>query len=80
MRIIDVYYIKGNGKESSCKKIHGVGIAYNVARGMLYCKAIGIASSTLAVSPLVIALGLSVGQGFVGGAIEFIKGGATLWR
>lgn len=74
MRVIDAYYIK-NGK---CIKIHGVGIAYNVARGMLYCKAITLASGVLCISPVVVALGLAVGQGFVGAASEFIKSGVTL--
>ena len=68
MRIVDCYYIKGYGKESTCKKIHGVGIAYNVGRSLLYCKAITVASSTLAISPIVVALGLVVTQGVMSAA------------
>lgn len=68
MKVIDCYYIKGYGKESKCKKIHGVGIAYNVGKSLLYCKAIVVASSTLAISPIVCMIGLGVGQGFVSAA------------
>lgn len=75
MKIIDCYYIKGHGKESKCYKIHGVGIAYNVARSAIYVKGIGIASSTLAVSPIALMIGLGLGQGFVGAAVNTIKGG-----
>lgn len=64
MRIIDAYYIK-NGK---CIKIHGVGIAYNVARGMLYCKAITLASGVLCVSPIALMIGIGVCKGFVDAA------------
>lgn len=73
MRIIDCYYIKGDGKDSKCYKIHGVGIAYNVSKGMLYCKGLGVVSSVLSVSPLVVCLGLGVGQGFVSAAIQLTK-------
>ncbi|MEG0086973.1 MAG: hypothetical protein RR817_10930 [Niameybacter sp.] len=78
MRIIDCYYIKGYGKESKCVKIHGVGIAYNVARGMVYCKAIGAASGVLSIPPLALAIGLSIGQGFVSSGVQFIKNGGLL--
>lgn len=75
MRIIDCYYIIGKGKASKCYKIHGVGIAYNVSKGMLYCKGLGVVSSVLSVSPLVVCLGLGLGQGFVSAAINFVKNG-----
>lgn len=78
MKIIDCYYIKGRGKESTCRKIHGVGIAYNVGKTLLYCRAIGIVSSALAVPPIAVCIGLGVGQGFVNSGIEFIKNGGLL--
>ena len=76
MRIIDCYYIKGYGKESKCYKIHGVGIGYNLGKSTLYCKGIGVASGVLSISPLVVCLGLGVGQGFINAAIQYAKGGA----
>lgn len=78
MKIIDCYYIKGYGKDSKCHKIHGVGIAYNVTKGMLYCKGIAIASSVLSIPTLALCVGLGVCQGFVTGGIEFIKNGGVL--
>lgn len=78
MRVINCYYIKGYGKESTCTKIHGVGIAYNVGKSLLYCKAIGVASSTLAISPIACVIGLGIGQGFINGAVEFVKNGGIL--
>lgn len=75
MKIIDCYYIKGNGADSKCYKIHGVGIVYNVGASLVYCKGIVIASGVLSVSPLMVCLGLGVGQGFVSAAIQFIKNG-----
>lgn len=75
MKIIDCYYIKGNGTDSKCYKIHGVGIAYNITTSLVYCKGVMIASGVLAIHPLVVCLGLGVGQGFVNGAVQYIKGG-----
>ena len=75
MKIIDCYYINGYGKDSKCYKVYGVGIGYNLCTTALYCKGVSIASGILAVSPLVVCLGLGVGQGFVGAAIKYAKGG-----
>ena len=75
MRMVDCYYIKGYGKESKCYKIHGIGIAYNVAKSAVYLKGVGIVSTALSVPPLGLMLGLGVGQGFVKTAITTIKGG-----
>lgn len=73
MRVIDCYYIKGYGKESTCTKIRGVGIAYNILSGTLYYKGVTIASGVVGIPPLALMLGLGVGQGFVGAIINTTK-------
>lgn len=73
MKIIDCYYIKGHGTESKCTKIHGVGIAYNVVSGMVYCKSITLASRVVGIPPLALMIGLGVGQGFVSATIKATK-------
>lgn len=73
MKIIDCYYIKGYGTDSKCMKIHGVGIAYNVLSGIVYCKGITVASGVLSISPLALMIGLGVGQGFASAAINATK-------
>lgn len=75
MRIIDCYYIKGYGKESKCYKIHGVGIGYNICKATVYGEGIGIASTILSTSPIVVCLGLGVAQGFVKSAVQFATKG-----
>lgn len=70
MRVIDCYYIKGCGKDSKCIKIRGVGIAYNIVSGMVYCKSIGVASGVLCIPPLALMIGLGVGQGFMSAAMR----------
>lgn len=74
MRMIDCYYISGYGKDSKCTKIHGVGIAYNVSVGMTYAKGVTIVAGVLAIHPIVVCLGYGVAQGFVKGAIQYVKG------
>lgn len=73
MRIIDCYYIKGYGTDSKCYKVHGVGIAYNTCRGLLYSKAIMVGAAYLAISPMTLAVGLGVGQTAVETGLNIIK-------
>ena len=65
MRIVDCYYISGNGKDSKCYKIHGVGIGYNVAKAYVYGKGIMAASGFISLPPLVVALGISITGGVI---------------
>lgn len=77
MRIIDCYYIKGNGSDSKCYKIHGAGIAYNVAKGLIYAKGIGVVSLLTSLPPIGVVIGVGVGSGFVNVAINMIKNGVV---
>lgn len=70
MRIIDCYYIRTKNNKTKTIKIHGVGIAYNVTKNLLYYRVVSSIATALAVNPIVLVLALSLGTGFIKGGVN----------
>lgn len=73
MTKVDCYYIRIKNGQIKTTKIHGVGIAYNVAKSMIYLKVLTIGGAIIGISPLALGLIVGVGQGFISAAFDYIR-------